>query len=167
MPEEHPVFFNHLKQDLDESLSFHFETMAGDGVPLKNYIGKYKRAIKLYMDIGHAEQLAANVKDKTDPDIEVLQGALSRSKIATSMFSTLGQKVTYLMFLRQIDEGLKDLEHQDWGADEVTSWMTVMQQEVKKLQAAGYGSEPKNRSPAEKTYLGRKCKIYLCDLDDE
>ena len=47
------------------------------------------------------------------------------------------------MFLRHIDEGLRDLEHQDWGADEVTNFQAVMEAEVKKLQAAGYGNEPK------------------------
>jgi hypothetical protein len=126
-----------------------------------------KQLLGLYMQPDHLDHILTcmDAEPPIDPHPAKLSSCLKSCEIATVLFEGLQKKMHYTLYVAEIEHQLAVLERNDFVADEIASYTTLMQREAdsvhgllfKEFQSKGAGVG----------YLGVRAKVKMTHAEDE
>jgi hypothetical protein len=123
-----------MKDHFDVFVGEHFNYMANKGFELEDWLAKFSSALIMLVGSEDCAHLKSSVDTKTDPDVKILQRAMSSCDAVQIIFAEQVQNLQFVIYETMVKKKLKDLEHTNFIPTEVQSFRDIMMSETKHMR---------------------------------
>lgn len=160
----YPDYWLVMRPQLDCALKFVWEELSNSGVRVATFWKSNQDVLSLFADKG---DLAALVEAGADVEhiADKVRKVVESGGVCMSMFADSWLRVSRHVFITDIEQRLRDIEHHNFDSEEVAAFQSVMQSQARQLVSIGHKQFEKRETKV--TFLGRQVKINVEAPNDE
>ena len=154
-----------MRGQFDQSLKMVWESLSDTGVSDNVFVRSHTPALSLFHDETDFANIISTRPEDSGYVADELQRVVGESTTGMSLFKLRYLKTCRLLYVKEIQKGLKHLIDQKWADDDMLAWKAQMRRRCAELAELGFKKFEKH--DAMIPFFGEEVKIQVECAEDE
>jgi hypothetical protein len=164
-PKLYPQYWTVMRDSFDLAMCAQWELSRGKGLLRHHFVQANNDCLALLMDIVDVRSATLALKTNAELSSDTIGRLMKSSTTGRKLFDDCAVKMDFQNFLQNIEKRLNDLEHADFGKDEVVDFKGIMNRTTSAMKH--HGQKYFDKKTSKLGLLGATVELSLSCLDDE